>query len=495
MPQPEQPRPERAQPERTRPDDPRPERNGPREPRLTGAAAVALTLIVSCEFALQLDTTIMNVALPTIRRELGFRETDLAWVVNAFLLAFGGLLLLGGRAGDLLGHRRVFVTGTALFTLASALGGLSTTAETLVAARALQGVGAALAAPTGIALLAHNFPEGPLRTRAFAVFSAAASSGLSLGLVFGGLLTSGLSWRWVLFVNIPVGVLVLLLTPRFVAETERQAGRFDLAGALSSTLGTTALVYGFVRVSEEGWSAAPALVSFAAGATLMAAFLVVESRAARPILPLRLFRSRTRAGAYANLLLLAATLTSLWFFLAQYLQGVLALNALETGLAFLPMAFAVLASSQTAPRLLPLIGTRWVGATGFALIAAATAWLSLLTPESGYAAHVLGPLVIAGLGAGLVTVSHNLTIMSDLPPQDSGAASGALQAMLTVGGSLGLAVLVTVFGTALRAAERAGQEQQALSEGVTAALGTASVLSVLALLIAVFALRPVRGRR
>lgn len=471
--------------------------------RLTRGPAVALTLIVSCEFMLQLDTTIMNVALPTIRDELGFGRTGLSWVINAFLLAFGGLLLLGGRAGDILGHRRVFLAGTALFTFASVLGGLAPTAGTLVAARALQGIGAALAAPTGIALLATGFREGAQRARAFAVYSTVAGSGLALGLVLGGVLTAGLSWRWVLFINVPFGALVVWLAPRFIHETEPRPGRFDLAGALTSTSGMTALVYGFIRVSEGHGSDAVTLVAFAVGILLMAGFLLVERKAEQPVMPLRLFTRRHRAGAYANLLLVAATLTSMWFFLTQYLRGVLGYDPLMTGLAFLPMAAAVFVSSQSVPRLLPRYGAKPVAILGVAMVATATLWLTRLTATSGYGAHVAGPLVLFGLGAGLALVSHNLIVMSETDPGESGAASGVLQAMLTVGGSLGLALLVTAFGTALRSAERSAprglsateRARHTLAEGVAGAFTAGSGFAVLGVLIAVFVLRAAPSAR
>ncbi|WP_405502928.1 MFS transporter [Streptomyces niveus] len=472
----------------------------PAPARPTRSPGIALALIVSCEFMLQLDTTIMNVALPTVQDDLGFSRTGLSWVINAFLLTFGGLLLLGGRAGDILGHRKVFITGTVLFTLASALGGLAPTAETLVVARALQGIGAALAAPTGIALLAANFEEGKARNRAFAIYSTVAGSGLALGLVLGGVLTTGLSWRWVLFINIPFGALVVALAPRFIDETGRNPGRFDIAGALTSTVGMTALVHGFIRVSENSWGDPVALVSFAVGVVLMAVFIAVERRADQPVMPLRLFTRRTRAGAYVNLLLIAATLTSMWFFLVQFLQGVLGYGPLVTGLAFLPMAAAVFASSQFVPRILPRFGTKPVAISGVVLVGVATVWLTRLSVDSDYPTDVLGPLVLFGLGAGLALVSHNLVVMSEAAPEESGATSGVLQAMLTVGGSLGLALLVTAHGRAMRSAREnlptgmgeADGERFALAEGINGAFRLGSVFAGIGLVVAVFVVRAQR---
>ncbi|MCP2261150.1 drug resistance transporter, EmrB/QacA subfamily [Streptoalloteichus tenebrarius] len=446
---------------------------------------VALTLIVSCEFMLQLDTTIINVALPTIRHELGFSLTGLSWITNAFLLTFGGLLLLGGRLGDLRGHRRVFLFGTALFTASSLVGGLATNDLTLVLTRAGQGVGAAFAAPTGIALLATNFRDEARRNRAFAVYSTVSGSGLALGLVLGGVLTSALSWRWVLFINVPFGLAVILLTPKFISESETGTGRFDLAGAFASTASMTALVYALIRVSEQGWGDPTALVAFAIGLALFAALITIESRVAHPVLPLGLFRGG-RSAAYASLLLVAATLTSMWFFLTQFLQEALGMGPLTTGLAFLPMAATVFAGSQVVPRLLTRVSPKPVAIAGTTAAVIATSWLGTLSESSGYAGSVLGPLLLLGVGAGLSMVSLNLIVMSATPAEETGAASGVLQSMLTVGGSLGLAILVTVAGAANRSAEPGTDP---LVAGVSGAFAGAAVFAGIALLITVFALR------
>src|SRR5215211_5303080 len=311
-------------------------------PRPPGAArrgyhpALALTIIAASQLMVVLDATIVNIALPQMQQALGFSTTSLSWVLNAYTLAFGGLLLLGGRAGDILGRRRVFIAGILLFTFASFLGGLATSSGWLLAARALQGVGAAIAAPTALSLITTNFAEGQARNRAFGVFSAVAVSGGAIGMLAGGILTSWLSWRWVLFVNVPIGLLLAALAPLYIAESERQPGRFDLAGAFTSTAGMTALVYGFIRAAEEGWSDAGTIGSFAAAVVLLAAFLSIETRIRQPITPLHMLRERNRAGTYVIMLALAAALFGQFFFLTLFVQDVLGYSPLRAGIAFLP---------------------------------------------------------------------------------------------------------------------------------------------------------------
>src|SRR5829696_22870 len=340
--------------------------------RPTGAArrghrpALALTVIAASQLMVVLDATIVNIALPQVQRALGFSTTDLSWVLNAYTLTFGGLLLLGGRAGDILGRRRVFIAGILVFTLASFLGGLATSAGWLLAARALQGVGGAIAAPTALALVTTNFAEGPERNRAFGVFGAVAGAGGALGLLAGGMLTSWLSWRWVLFVNVPIGVLLALLAPRFITESERQPGRFDLAGALTSTAGMTALVYGFISAAHDGWSDPVTVGSFTAAAVLLAAFFSIETRTRQPITPLHMFADRNRAGSYAIMLSLAAAMFGMFFFLTLFVQDVLGYTPLRAGLSFLPVTAAIIASSQFAARSLPRLGPKRLMTAGAA---------------------------------------------------------------------------------------------------------------------------------
>jgi EmrB/QacA subfamily drug resistance transporter len=412
--------------------------------------ALALAVLAASQLMVVLDVTIVNVALPQIQQSLGFATTDLSWVLNAYALTFGGLLLLGGRAGDVLGRRRMFTAGILLFTLASLLGGLATSAGWLLAARALQGVGGAIAAPTALALVTTNFAEGRERNRALGVFAAVAGAGGAVGLLAGGVLTSWLSWRWVLFVNVPIGLLLATLAPRYLRESERQPGRFDLAGALTSTLGMTALVYGFVRAAQEGWSDVGTVASFVTAAGLLGVFLLIEARTRQPITPLHLFADRDRAGAYAVMLALSAALVGMFFFLTLFVQDVLGYSPLRAGLAFLPVAAAIVTASQLAARTLPRTGPKRLMIAGAVLAVAGLAWLSRVSVASGYPDGILGPTVLFGLGMGLLFVPATITAVSGVPRHETGAASSLLNVMQQVGGSLGLSILVTAFGTASR---------------------------------------------
>jgi EmrB/QacA subfamily drug resistance transporter len=425
-------------------------------PRPPGAArrgshpALALTVIAASQLMVVLDATIVNIALPQIQQALNFSTTSLSWVLNAYTLTFGGLLLLGGRAGDVLGRRRVFVSGILLFTLASFLGGLATSAGWLLAARALQGVGAAIAAPTALALITTNFTEGRERNRAFGVFGAVAVAGGAIGLIAGGMLTSWLSWRWVLFVNVPIGILLALLTPLYITESERQPGRFDLGGALTSTAGMAALVYGFIRAAQEGWSDAGTVGSFAAAVVLLGIFFSIETRIRQPITPLHMFLDRNRAGTYAMMLALAAAMFGQFFFLTLFVQDVLGYSPLRAGVAFLPITGAIVLTSQFAARTVIRLGPRRLMATGALLAVAGLAWLSQVSVTSGYVDGILGPTVLFGLGMGLLFVPLTILAVSGVAPHEAGAASSLLNVTQQVGGSLGLSILVTVFGTASR---------------------------------------------
>ena len=412
--------------------------------------ALTLAVIVACQLMVILDITVVNVALPSIQSSLHLSTTGLSWVVNAYTLTFGGLLLLGGRAGDILGRRRVFVAGVLLFSLASLLGGLATSAGWLLAARALQGVGGAIASPTALALITTNFAEGPERTRAFSLYATVSAAGASVGLILGGMLTTWVSWRWVLFVNVPVGVTVALLAPLFISESERRSGRFDLAGALTSTAGMASLVYVFIRAAQEGWGDAYTLGSFAAAAVLLATFFLIETRTSHPITPLRMFANRDRAGSYAVMLALAAALFGMFFFLTLFVQDVLGYSPLKAGFAFLPVTAALIFTAQFASRTLPRFGPKPLMTAGAVLAVVGLAWVSQISVTSGYLDGILGPMMIFGFGMGLLFVPLTIVAVSGVERHESGAASSLLNVMQQVGGSLGLSILVTVFGTASR---------------------------------------------
>src|SRR4029450_5449248 len=423
-------------------------------PRPPGAArggyhpALALTIIAASQLMVVLDATIVNIALPQMQQALGFSTTDLSWVLNAYTLTFGGLLLLGGRAGDILGRRRMFIAGILVFTLASFLGGLATSAAWLLAARALQGVGAAITAPTALSLITTNFAEGEERTRAFGVFGAVAVAGGAIGLLAGGILTSWLSWRWVLFVNVPIGIVLASLAPLYITESERRPGTFDLGGALTSTAGMTALVYGFIRAAQEGWSDPGTVGSFAAAAILLAVFLSIETRIRQPITPLHLFRDRNRAGSYVIMLALAAAMFGQFFFLTLFVQDVLGYSPLRAGIAFLPITAAIVLTSQFAARSLPRLGPRRLMTAGALLAVAGLAWLTQVSVTSGYADALPGPMLLFGLGMGLLFVPLTIVAVSGVAPREAGAASSLLNVAQQVGGSPGLPIRATPLGRA-----------------------------------------------
>ncbi|MFH8800723.1 MFS transporter [Streptomyces sp. NPDC017936] len=470
---------------------------------------MALLVIASCQLMVVLDITIVNIALPHIQRALDFSTTSLSWVVNAYTLTFGGLLLLGGRAGDILGRRRVFVFGVLLFVLASLLGGLAHGPGQLLAARALQGVGGAVASPTALALISTTFREGPERNRAFGVFAAVSAGGGAIGLLAGGMLVEWLNWRWVFFVNVPIGLLVALAAPRWIRESERHPGHFDLTGALTSTAGMVLLVYGFIRAAQDGWRDALTLASFAAAVVVLAVFVLVEKRSRQPITPLHMFADRNRAGTYGIMLCLAASIFGMFFFLTLFVQNVLDFSPLRAGLAFLPVSAVIAVGAGLASRFLPVFGPKPFMVAGAVLASAGLGWLTLTDVDSTYAGSVLGPMLVFSLGMGMEFVSLTLMALSGVAPRETGAASGLLNATQQVGGSLGLSILVTVFGAAgageareqvpaflARATplerlrfQRTGQlpppwSDEVLTAGVSAAFVTAAVFTLIAALIA-----------
>ncbi|MEU6572812.1 MFS transporter [Streptomyces sp. NPDC046805] len=459
-------------------------RPGPPRPARLGTV---LLVIVTAYLMVGVDSTVVNVALPDIQQDLGFSRTTLSWVLNAYTLAFGGLLLLGGRMGDIAGRRRALTAGALLFALSSLLGGLAGEADRLIAARALQGVGAALIAPSTLALITTNFPEGPRRHHALSVYTSMAGIGGSVGLALGGMLTSWASWRWALLINVPIGIGVALALPRLVTETPRHAGRFDLSGALTGTAGTTSLVYAFIRVSERGWSDPQAVLGFGAAGALLAGFALIEARAGQPITPLRLLADRDRTGGYAAILLLPAGMFGAFYFLTLICQAVLGFSPLEAGLAFLPLTLVMFTTVRLVPRLLARFGAKPVLLTGMTLIVAASGWLWRLSPGDGYVSGLLGPLLLMGLGVGLSFMPLNATILARVEPHEAGAASGLLQTLQWLGGTLGLAVLVTVFGTATRHAT--GTPSEILTHGSAEAFGAGSLIALGALLVTAFVIR------
>jgi len=413
---------------------------------------LALVVIAAAQLMVVLDATIVNVALTHIRAALGFSDSGLEWVVNAYALTFGGFLLLGGRAGDILGRRRVFIAGIILFSLASLLGGFATSEGWLLAARAVQGLGGAIVAPTSLSLVTTTFPEGQERNRAFGVVSAMAIAGAAIGLIAGGLLTTYASWRWVLFVNVPIGIVVALMAPRVLAESEPHSGRFDLPGAITGTGGLAALVYGLsnAATTQNGvshWGDPKVVVSLAAAVVLLGSFLLIESRSKHALLPLRIFRNRDRSGANLILLCIGTAMFGLFFFLTIFMETVWGYSALKTGLAYLPMVGAIMAMAGVSTALVPRIGAKPILIGGTAVTAGGMFWLSQIAANSSYAGGLLGPMLVTAAGLGMLFMPLMLVALSRVGERDAGVASSLVNTGQQVGGSIGLAILGTVAWT------------------------------------------------
>ena len=444
-----------------------------------GRPVAALVLVLSAQLMVILDMTIVNVALPGIERGLHFSATSLSWVLNAYALTFGGLLLLGGRAGDILGRRRVFLTGIAVFTLSSLAAGLASSPAWLIGARALQGVGGAIASPAALALVVSAYPEGGSRNKAMALYAAIASGGASLGLVLGGAITQWESWRWAFFINLPVGIIVAACAPFLLAETPRRPGHFDLAGALTSVTGMAALVYAFIRAASDGWSDPTTLAALALAGIGLAAFALTETRAAQPVTPLRLFADGQRSASYAARLLLVGGMFGMFYFATQFLQVVLGFSPVQAGLAFLPMTVLLFGVSRLAARLLGRFPPIPLAVAGILPVIAGMAWLSRISPGTAYFPGIVGPMILFGAGAGLAFVPLTTAALAGVRPEDSGAASSMVNVTQQVGGALGLAVLVTVFG----AASHGAGGHEALVHGMASAFAIATVFDVGALLV------------
>jgi EmrB/QacA subfamily drug resistance transporter len=394
-----------------------------------------------------LDATIVNVALPHIQENLGFSTSALSWVINAYILTFGGFLLLGARAGDLFGRRRVFLVGIAVFTLSSLVGGFAFSGWALLAARAVQGMGAALAAPCALSLLTTAFPEGAQRVRAIALYTTVSAAGGATGLVLGGLLTQWVSWRWVMFVNVPIGIAVWLTGRVVLPETERRHGHFDLLGAITCTLGVSGVVLGLVEAGSKGWSDPLTLVPLIGGVAVFAFFLRYETRAAEPIMPMLLLSHATRNSANAARALLYAGFYGLFYFMAQFLQDVQGYSPLRAGLAFVPMPASVFIGSQLASRvLLRRLPEKVVMILGSAV---AVVGLALATRVGAHTAYsqILIALVLIGAGSGTTLVALTSASLADVEPEIAGAASGLVNVSQQLGAAVGLAVLVTVFNS------------------------------------------------
>ena len=462
-------------------------------------ARIILTIVLAVQLMIAVDITVMNIALPQVQKSLHFSPTSLSWVINTYTLAFGGLLLLGGRLGDILGHRRALMLGIGIFSAASLVGGLAQNDWTLIAARVFQGAGGALAAPSTLAIIVMTFTGQNERTKALGVFVMAQGIGSAAGLIVGGLLTDTISWRWVLFINIPIGVAGLLLAPRYIADYPGRSGRFDAGGALTGTGGIASVVYGFVHAADAGWSNATTSGAFVLGIALLGVFVAIESRHPDPIMKLSIFADRDRSGGFLIFVCSGAAMFGMMFFLTQFVQEVIGLSPLTAGFAFLPMAIPMIfIPRMVTPRLVERFGARPTMMGGLGLIAVSMAWLTQLTASSGYAAGLFAPMLLAGAGVGLLNAPLTATILARVAPEDAGSASGALQAVGMIGGAVGTSILVTIFGSAIRgdagtAAAGTAGAKSVLAHGIATACAGGTAFAVIGLLIVAVVIRTAKA--
>ena len=461
---------------------------------VTEARRRSLTLVLCCvaQFMVILDVSIVNVALPSIADDLGFTPASLAWVVNAYTLAFAGFLLLGGRAADLLGRRETFAGGLALFALASLAGGLAQSELALVVARAGQGLGGAIVVPATLSIITTGFPEGRERNRALGLWGAMGAIGGASGAVLGGVLTQTLNWRWILIVNVPIGLAGALAALWVVHVGRRDTGatrQFDLAGALTVTLGLVVLTYGIVESEAYGWGSARTLLTLACGAALLAVFLLVEGRiASRPLVPLRIFASRALSAANVIVFCLGGSVFAMWYFVSLYLQQVLGYSPIEAGAAFLPMPLTIAACTQPATRLTGRFGAGPVLAFGMALIAAGMLLFTGLTAAGGYVSDVLAPSLLCSAGIGFSFVPVTIAATAGVDRTEAGLASGLVNTSRQMGGSLGLALLATVATQHTAAVAGDVSHVEALTEGFRHAFAVGAAIALTGALVSAFVL-------
>ncbi|HEY1687550.1 MAG TPA: MFS transporter [Solirubrobacteraceae bacterium] len=456
------------------------------------AKNLALALLAMTQFVIVIDASIVNVALPSIGRALHFSQDNLTWVVNAYTLTFGGFLLLGGRLADLMGRRRMFMLGLVVFSLASLAGGLAQSEPWLIAARAVQGMGAAIVSPAALSIVTTTFAEGAERNRALGVWGSVAGAGGAAGVLLGGILTSGLSWRWVLFVNVPIGVICALLSPRLLQESrsEAEVRNFDIPGAIAVTAGLALLVYAVVNAVKAGWGSTETLLLIGGAIVLLVAFLAIELRQRAPLMPFSIFRLRTLRGADAIALLIGMSLFSMFFFISLYMQQVLHYSALHAGLSYLPLAVAIILSAGAASAAVTRFGFKPTLFIGLLFIAGGLYWFSLVPGKGGtFTGDILGPSLLAAVGLGLAFVPVTIAAVTGTRSQEAGLASGLVNTAQQVGGALGLAILASLANTRTQDVLHGGQHDVgiALTKGFERAFlvgsGFALVGALLTLLL------------
>jgi EmrB/QacA subfamily drug resistance transporter len=455
---------------------------------------LALGLLCMAQFVVVLDASIVNVALPSIGEALNFSQENLSWVVNAYVLTFGGFLLLGGRLADLLGRRRVFMFGLVLFALASLVGGFADSEGMLIAARAVQGLGGAILSPAALSIVTTTFRDGAERNKALGVWGAVAGSGGAAGVLLGGVLTDWLGWEWVLWVNVPIGIVAAALAPSLVAESrsEAETRSFDVAGAITVTAGLSVFVYALVDATDAGWGSTQTIGLLVLAALLIAAFVAIELRSAAPLVPFRIFRLRTLTGANVVGLLIGASLFSMFFFISLYMQQVLGYSAIKAGLSYLPLALTIILTAGVASQLVTKIGFKPVLAAGMAFIAAGLIWFSQVSVGGGYVSDILGPSLLAAIGLGAAFVPDTIAAVSGVEPREAGLASGLINTSQQVGGALGLAVLATIANSTTQ--EAAGPPLNALNEGFQDAFLAGAGIAILGLIATLVLIRNADSR-
>ena len=448
------------------------------------------------QFVVVLDAAIVNVALPSIGEDLAFSQENLSWVVNAYVLTFGGFLLLGGRLADLLGRRRVFMFGLVLFALASLAGGFATSEGWLIGARAVQGLGAAILSPAALSIVTTTFRDGAERNKALGAWGAVAGSGGAAGVLLGGVLTEYLGWEWVLWVNVPIGIVAALIAPSLVAESRSESltRAFDFGGAFAVTAGLSVLVYALVDATDVGWGSTQTIVLLAVAVALIAAFVAIERRSDAPLVPFGIFRLRTLTGANVVGVLTGASLFSMFFFISLYMQQVLGYSAIKAGLSYLPLALTIILAAAVASQLVTRVGFKPVLATGMVLIAAGLVWFGQVSVGGGFASDILGPSLLAAAGLGLAFVPQTIAAVSGVGEREAGLASGLINTSQQVGGALGLAVLATIANSRTDdlVASAGGDPSalpNALTEGFQSAFLAGAGIAVLGLLATLFLIR------
>ncbi|HEX2070333.1 MAG TPA: MFS transporter [Thermoleophilaceae bacterium] len=448
---------------------------------------LALLLLAATQFIVVLDASIVNVALPSIGTDLDVSQDDLSWVVNAYTLTFGGFLLLGGRLADLLGRRRMFIVGLLLFGLASLAGGLSTSEAQLIAARAVQGLGAAIISPAALSIVTTTFAEGAERNRALGVWGAVAGAGGAAGVLLGGVLTEYLGWEWVLLVNVPIALGAALLAPRLLVESRHPtATSFDIPGAVSVTAGLALLVYGLVNTVDVGWGSAETLAILAGALALLVVFVTIEARSRNPLMPFSIFRLRTLTGANIVGLLVGMALFSMFFFISLYVQQVLGYEPLKAGLAYVPLSILIILSAGAASQLVTRVGFKPTLIAGMLLVSGGLLWFSQVSPDGSYVGDVLFPSMIVAVGLGLAFVPVTIAAVTGTRADEAGLASGLINTSQQVGGALGLAIAATVANSTTVDALASGERNQlvALTEGFQDAFLVCAGFGVLGAILA-----------